>query len=184
MIQRRWIWSIVVLWVMITAVGIQAFAEVQKDNTAQKPAAESRPVSEPNQVVAAKDPNDPNIPAKPMLPNSPSDPNAAISLETQRLILSRSISAIAASNWITQGQKPPAVGRSDGLTVKTQTMPYGWYRPNWLWDTWYGCNYYPDRYPDGEYFNYAGVKLDLDKNVSFELGGWTTSYLDGPYYRP
>jgi hypothetical protein len=93
------------------------------------------------------------------------------------MILSRSTSAVAASNWITQGQLLPQVPGHERMTITAQTYygPYWVYGRNWLWHNWYRDDFFaPYPYHDAdEYFNYTGVKMGLDANVSVELGAWT-----------
>lgn len=194
------IWGVVFFLAAMAAPASYVSAENKKDIPASKSSAEkSKPVvSDPNLATAAvkapSDPNDPNAPARPIpiqavLPDPNTLQSDAVSSETNRLILSRSIGAIAASNWITQGKALPQTTPQKGkmtVAAKTYYYPYWGYERNWLWDCWYSDNLgYPYKYPaGGEYFNDAAVRMSLDVNLSFEFGGWTTSYLDGPYYKP
>ena len=191
--EKYRIWSAAVFLAMITVCAVQGFAEDKKEaSVLEQPAEKDNPIPDSNSTVAVKEPNDPNLPVvqTPVQTVMP-DPNIskaeAVCPETRHLILSHSVSAVAASNWITQGiESPTPIVPKQGIAMVSETrpLPYWWYQRSWLWDRWYGNSFFPYREYPGGYLNYAGATMSLDASMSFEFGCWSTSYLDGPYYKP
>lgn len=178
---NRQLWSTAALLAIIAGYTGILSAEEKKAIPASGPSAEkNRGVPEPNSPVT--DPNDPNAtPTEVPIQITRPDPNAPqtppVSTEIRRLILSRSVSATAASRWITQGEMLPSLPPKQNITVVAGAYDptHRVYDQYWLWDNWY-CNYFLDPYHSpvaDEYFNYTGVRMSLEANFSVGLSGWS-----------
>lgn len=176
----RQFWAVAAVLVFILTSGC---ARDYKDiHTPVKPRQAADTVAEPHKPVV--EPNKPAVlvltPLQPAQPDPNSVQPVAVDPQVVHRIQTQSLSSLAASKWITQGQPAPVdIPSKEKISVTAHTCyhPYGIYDRDWCWDHW-GCRNqdyaYPYRYPaERDFYNHNAVQMNLDASVSFEFGYWT-----------